>query len=204
MIVFGTRSTNLKNGQIINADCPMCKTQTSMRYSIFGKYAHVYYIPLVPVKKITVAECNTCKTTFEYIVLPDATRRKLDFEKEKQGVKIPYWMYSGLLIIAGLVSFGFYESKKAEANTAEYVKNPKVGDVYSFKLDNGHFTTARVDKVARTEVYVTFSDYEIDLESDIDRVDEPQNYTKQKDTFDLIAMQRLYNEKTIFEINRKE
>ncbi len=202
MIVFGTRASNIRNGQIINVDCPNCQSNTTMKYSVFAKYAHVYWIPFFPTSKMTVAECNSCKKTFEYIELVDSIKKKFERIKESNPVRYPVWMFSGLFVIAGIMGFGYYESKESEANTADYVKNPKVGDVYSFKLDNGHYTTARIDKVARTEVYVTFSDYEIDLESDIDRVDEPQNYTTQKDTFDLIAMQRLYNEKTIIEITR--
>jgi hypothetical protein len=83
MIFYGTKASTIKNGQIINVDCPNCETNSSMIYSVFGKYAHIYWIPLFPIKKITITECNNCKKTFEYKELPQAIQTKLDREKEK-------------------------------------------------------------------------------------------------------------------------
>jgi hypothetical protein len=202
MIIYGTRATNLRNGQIINVDCPGCETNTSMKYSVFGKYGHVYWIPFFPMKKITVAECNSCKKTYEYNELSDSIKTKLQREKEKGSVRFPVWMFSGIFIILGLIGFGFYDSQKTDLNTAEYVKNPKAGDVYFLKISEGHYTSARVDKVSRTEVYLTNNDYEIDLESDKDKLDEPKNYTSSKDTVTFFDIQQSFKKKTIIEVKR--
>ena len=44
-INFGTKATNLQNGQIINVDCPSCEKVTTMKYSVFGKYGlHFGYL----------------------------------------------------------------------------------------------------------------------------------------------------------------
>lgn len=202
MIFYGSRASNIRNGQIINADCPHCEKNTSMIYSVFGKYAHIYWIPLFPMSKLTFAECNSCKHTFEYKDLPEAIKTKFKRIKEQSPVRYPVWMFSGLFIISGLICFGFYESYKTDLETADYVKNPKVGDVYYMKLTNNHYTTSRVDKVTRTEVYVTNNDYEIDLESGMDELNEAKNYTKLKDTVEVLGIQELYKQKVITEIVR--
>ena len=202
MIFYGTRATNIRNGQIINADCPHCEKNTSMNYSVFGKYGHVYWIPFFPMEKITIAECNSCKKTFEYKDLPESIKTKFQRIKEKTPVRFPIWMFSGCFIILGLIGFGFYDSQKTDMNNAEYIKSPKTGDVYYIKISEKHYTTARVDKVSRTEVYLTNNDYEIDLESDISSIDEAKNYTDSKDTVSVLQIQDTFKNETIIEVKR--
>jgi hypothetical protein len=202
MIFYGTRASNISNGQIINVECPHCQANTSMIYSVFGKYTHIYWIPLFPVSKITIAECNSCKKTFEYKELPETIKTKFVREKEKSPVSFPVWMFSGCFIILALVGYGFYDSYQTDINEADYIKNPKVGDVYYYKLENGHFTTLRVDKTNRTEVYITINDYEIDLESDINSIDVAKNYTTSKDTVQFLQLQDYYKNEEIISIIR--
>jgi C4-type Zn-finger protein len=67
MIIFGTKASNIRNGQIINVDCPNCKSITTMKYSVFARYFHLYLIPIFPSKKLFVTECNSCQHTFGYV-----------------------------------------------------------------------------------------------------------------------------------------
>ena len=203
MIFFGTKASTIKNGQIININCPHCETNSSMIYSVFGKYAHIYWIPFFPYKKITLTECTNCKKTFEYKELPENIKTKIDREKERNPVKIPIWMFSGLFILVGIISFGFYNSYQNDINDAEYIKNPKVGDVYYIKMNDREFTTARVDKTTRTEIYLTNNDYIIDLESDIDELDKNENYTKYKDTISFLQIQEAFKDNLIISIKRE-
>jgi len=202
MIFYGTKASNIKNGQVINVDCPHCETNTSMTYAVFGKYAHVYWIPFFPIGKTTVAECNNCKRTFEYSELPQPIQTKLDREKEKDGAKTPIWMFSGLGVVAVLVAIGIYSSGETEKKEAEYLKAPKAGDVYEMKIDNGHYSTARVDKVDKDSVYVTFNDYETDKSSGINDIDVEKNYSIFRGSYTRQMIQDLYKKDSIFAINR--
>lgn len=204
MIFFGTRASSIRKGQIMNVECPNCKAIATMRYSIFARYFHLYWIPTFPTKKLSVAECNSCKQTFGYVdvELANSIRRKIEQEKEKNTLRYPIWMYSGTFLILTLFCYGFYDMHQTDLNNADYIKDPKVGDVYYMKLPNDHYTTLRVDKATRTEVYITSNDYEIDLESDISTIDETKNYTKLKDTINVIRLQGLFKDETITEIVR--
>lgn len=202
MIFFGTKASTIKNGQIANINCPHCETNSSMIYSVFGKYAHIYWIPFFPYKKITFTECTSCKKTFEYKELPDSIKNKIDREKERNPVKIPIWMFTGVFILVGIISFGFYTSYQNKINDAEYIKNPKVGDVYYIKVSDREYTTSRVDKITRTEIYLTNNDYIIDLESKIDEIDKNENYTKYKDTIPFIQIQEAFQDNLIISIKR--
>lgn len=203
MIFYGTRSSNLKNGQIINVDCPNCNENTLMKYSVFGKYAHVYWIPFFPFEKITAVECNSCKKTFLDKELPQSIKTKLDRDKEKHGIKTPIWMFSGLFLIITGIAYGFYSSDKTDKDEAEYIKNPKSRDVYSIMNLAAHYTTVRVDKVIKDSVYFTENDYETDQTTGIEDIDLPKNYTISKGVLSKKNIQELYKKETIFEVNRR-
>ncbi len=203
MIFYGTKASNLKNGQIINIDCPSCETNATFKYSVFGKYAHIYWIPLFPISKITVAECNSCKKTYEFKELSESIKTKFQREKEKSPVKFPVWMFSGLFVIAALVGFGVYKSNETDKNEAEFVKNPKVGDVYSIKVSDAHFTCARVDKIDKDSVYLTDNDYETDKTTGVDDIDVSKNYTTEKEVLTKKEIQDAFKKEKIFAITRK-
>jgi hypothetical protein len=203
MIFYGTKASNLKNGQIINVDCPSCETNATFKYSVFGKYAHIYWIPIFPISKITVAECNSCKKTYEFKELSESIKTKFQREKEKSPVKFPIWMFSGLFVIATLVGFGVYKSNETDKNEAIFIKNPKVGDIYSIKISDAHFTSARVDKIVKDSVYLTDNDYETDQITGIDDIDVSKNYTTVKEVLSKKEIQEAFKKERIFAINRK-
>ena len=201
MIFYGTKASNLLNGQIINVDCPHCSTNTSMTYSVFGKYAHVYWIPFFPVGKTTVVECNNCKRTYEFKELPEAIKTKLEREKEKNPAKTPVWMFSGFGVVALLVALAMFISGQTKDNEQAYLKDPKAGDVYSFKVDK-EYSTMRVDKVTNDSVYITYNDYIVDQSSGTDKIDIDKNYTLEKDVMTAKDLQELYKKETIYSIDR--
>jgi hypothetical protein len=202
MIFYGTKASTIKNGQIINVDCPNCETNSSMIYSVFGKYAHIYWIPLFPIKKITITECNNCKKTFEYKELPQAIQTKLDREKEKDGAKTPIWMFSGLFIIATLVAFGIYSSGETEKKEAEYLKAPKVGDIYRFESNPGFYSTMKVESILKDSLHVFINKVETNKTSGIDDIDKPENYSEIYG-YSKAEIIKMYKDKEIYEINRK-
>lgn len=202
MIFYGTKASNLKNGQIINVDCPHCETNTSMTYSVFGKYAHVYWIPFFPAGKVTVAECNNCKRTFEFKELPQPIQTKIDRQKEKDGIKTPIWMFSGLGVVAVLVAIGYVVSGQTEKKEAEYLKAPKVGDVYRFESNKGYYSTMKVETVLKDSLYVLVNDMETNKTSGINDIDKPENY-KELYGYSLKEIRKMYKDNEIYEIDRK-
>ncbi|MFH7011291.1 hypothetical protein ACHRV5_05425 [Flavobacterium sp. FlaQc-52] len=201
---YGTKASNLKDGQIINVDCPNCDTNVSMIYSIYGKYAHLYWIPFFPIKKVILTECNSCKKTFEKIELPANIQTKLDREKEKDGgIKTPIWMFSGLILVAAIAILCFYNSHQTDLDSESYVKNPKVGDVYFFNSVEGHYSTMKVDQVSKDSLIIFANKMEIDSKTDIDKIDIAQNY-KEAYSISRKNMLKLYNENKIYEVKREQ
>ncbi|MCC9074263.1 zinc-ribbon domain-containing protein [Flavobacterium sp. F-65] len=200
---YGTKASNLKNGQIINVDCPNCNLNVSMVYSIFGKYAHLYLIPFFPMKKRTFAECNSCKKTFEKFELPSTIQTKLERENEKDRVNTPIWMFTGLFIIALIVALCFYSAYQTNVDSDKYIKSPKIGDTYYMKSSEGYFSTMKVNHVSKDSVNVLINEMEIDKKTAIDEIDKDANY-KNAYRFSKKEIIKLYNEENIYEVKRNE
>lgn len=201
-INYGTKATNLRNGQIINTDCPNCEKVTTMKYSIFGKYGHFYWIPFFPMKKITVAECNLCYKTFEYVDLYESIRIKIQREIEKNPVRFPIWMFSGIFIIIGLICFGVYKSNANKTKYLDYIKNPKKGDVYYLQVSEENYSTIKVFDLTRTEVFLTHNDFEINKLSQLNTIDEDKNYNRYKDTVDILNLKNYLTDENLIEVIR--
>ncbi|MDN3673625.1 zinc-ribbon domain-containing protein [Flavobacterium branchiarum] len=201
LFYYGTKASTLKKGQIINVDCPICESNVSMMYSVFGKYAHLYLIPFFPIKKMTYTECNSCKKTFEKFELPSNIQTKLERENEKDRVSNPIWMFSGLFIIAIIASYGFYSSYETDANSEKYIKNPKIGDIYYVKSSEGFFSTMKVNTVSKDSISALINEMEIDKKTNMDEIDKDQNY-KDAYSFSKKDILKLYNEENIYEVKR--
>ncbi|MDI9310875.1 MAG: hypothetical protein QM535_11720 [Limnohabitans sp.] len=202
MTRFGTKAANLKNGVINEVKCTSCQQEVDMIYSVYGKYFFVGILPFFPLKKVKFAECKNCKKTFGESDFSNAIENKIDADIELNGViKFPLWTYSGLVVIPLIVLGVYLYHKNNESNTADYVKKPLVGDVYTIREDN-QFTTLRVDKVSNDSVYFTINDYTIGRQDKINRIDKPENYTNQKTAFSKEEIIQFHAKDSIVNIDR--
>lgn len=201
MIFYGTNASRLKDGRLSNVTCPNCDTQTSMNYSVFGKYFYIYWIPIFPIGKTNVLECNNCHRTYKLKELPEQIKQKFELEKHK-GVPIKH--FAGLGIIAALVAALFYSNAVDKENEALYIENPIAGDVYSTESeDAGFYTTAKVHKVTEDSIFLVFNSYEIDGKFSTDDIDKTENYDiDSMEGYTIDEIQMLYEDEIIYQIDR--
>jgi len=96
-MIYGTRASHLRSFQVKDIPCPYCEHTENQNVSIFGRYAHVLWIPFFPVGKTQVAECTRCKRTYDK---SDFSEKMRLISKELKGrVSSPKWMWSGLGIV---------------------------------------------------------------------------------------------------------
>jgi ribosomal protein S27E len=202
MIFYGSRSTKLKEGRINNVNCKDCEELTTYSYVIFGKYAHLYWIPFFPMKKQYVIECDNCGRTYKAKNLPKIIYER--FNKDYRAAKSPLWNYSGLAVLGVLISLAFYQSNRHAENNLKYINDPKVGDVYAtLGSENGYYTSAKVIEITNDSVYVVFSDYEVDKKHKTYKVDKASNYTDNTAAFSKKDLILLFDEETIYNVNRE-
>ncbi len=200
MIFYGTNSSRLKDGQLRNVKCPNCSEQTTMHYSVFGKYAYIYWIPIFPLGKTNVLECDNCKKTYKLKELPQPVKDKFETEKHRG---VPFLHFSGLAIIALAIGYFSYANAKHKDLEAEYIKTPAVGDVYSVKTESkGHYSSIKVIEVKTDSVFVVFNNYEIDKKTGIDQIDKAENYSTVIDGYLKSELESLYKDNTIYAIHR--
>ena len=175
MIIYGSRATHLKSDQLRNATCPNCQTKGSLTASAYGRHTHIFWIPLFPMGKTGVFECQHCHKGFKKKELGEDG--KMDYKNFLVDVKTPLWKFSGLGIIALLISWGAYASIMKESKVSELVDNPAMYDKYTFKTENNSYSTFKIIEVFEDSIYVDQNDYEIDKLSAIHKIDKEENYS---------------------------
>ena len=103
MIIYGTRATGISQFAVPNVDCGHCQSQNTQRIAVFGRYAHVFWIPLFPIGKVAVAECSHCKRTVEKSEFTPALKSR--YEDQAKEIKRPVWHWAGLTMVLLLVGF---------------------------------------------------------------------------------------------------
>ncbi len=175
MIVYGYRSTHLKSANLPNVKCPNCETQNQMTTSVYGRHVHIFWIPLFPAGNTGIFECRNCHKGFKKNELNEDG--KLAYKNFKSQVKTPIWKYSGLGLIAVLIAFGFYAKKQGDAEVAEYLENPAMYDVYTFRTEGNYYSTFKVLQVFKDSLYVSYNGMETNKRSGIKDIDKPANYS---------------------------
>ena len=204
MIFYGTNASRLKEGVLNNVTCPACGDITSMNYTVFGKYAYLYWIPVFPLGKTTVLECNSCKTTFKLKELPQQIQQKFEIERHRG---VPLKHFAGLFIILAFVSWALYANAKNKENEAIYIDAPKVGDIYHTEgSSSSYYTSAKVIAIEKDSVFLVYNDYETNKKSGISDIDKDSNYSLVEDPYGLTIanIKQLYEDEVIFKIERDE
>ena len=201
MIFYGTNSSRLKTGQLRHVTCPNCENQTSMNYNVFGKYAYLYWVPVFPLSKENMLECNSCKKTFKLKELPEQIQQKFDLEKHRG---VPIFHFSGLIVIGLIITWFSYSNSNDKKLEALYIKSPQVGDIYSIEssTNNGYYTTMKIINVTKDSIDYIFNDYEIDKKYKINKIKNNSYNAFIIESISKDYLKILYEEKTIYKIYR--
>lgn len=150
-IFFGTRSSKIKTRKLQGpTECPHCQSQDSFFATTFGKYFHVFWIPILPFSKTTLVECAHCKKTYRTNELPENIQQALHKTDEQNPVKRPIWhslgclvvvAFFGLSIILSIVGIIFFKANRdirenlLDADIEQLTNTPDQGtDAVSYHL----------------------------------------------------------------------
>ncbi|MCT4591477.1 MAG: zinc ribbon domain-containing protein [Carboxylicivirga sp.] len=201
MIIYGWRASHIKSEANNRIICPSCGETGTIVNSVFGRYVHIFWIPVIPIGKTGGAQCTHCQKTFSKKEMNDDMKRA--YKTMKGDTRIPFWHFSGIFVIGliiGLVSFSNNAEAKAEK---EYIEAPLAGDVYEYENGPSRYSTIKVLEVSEDSIYFLQNNYDFTSKSGIEEIDVDSCYAD-----DIYMMSRselldLYTEGTIFDINRK-
>lgn len=201
MIIYGSNSKNLRSANPKNLKCPNCAAEGSTSINILNHYAHVFWVPLFPLGRKMVSQCDNCQHVLKRKQMP------ADFDMDARTLmaetRIPLWSFSGLALLAVFALWIVYSGNQKEKATAEYFAAPIENDVYNITTEGGNYSTMKLIAVDADSVTVTFNLYEIDKRSKVDELDKAENYEEEYYRIARSLLVEMYEAKEIFSISRE-
>jgi hypothetical protein len=162
MIIYGRKGKILAKEPVTDK-CPNCQTQNSIDMYIVQDYAHVFWIPLIPIGKTGVSHCGQCKGVLKLREMPLYLMKT--YETVKVKTKTPIWMFLGLAIIAVFIIVNVIDSRKKDQNNSTFITAPKAGDIFEIKTKDNQYTLFKTVWVVGDSVYVNINKYTSDKSS---------------------------------------
>lgn len=200
MVIYGSKAVHVKSKESKTTTCPNCGTIGSVTLSVYRRHAHIFWIPLFPIGKKGVSQCQHCKNVLKTNEMPEPIKR--EYNALKKEIKGPIWQFTGLVIITALVAWGVYAEGERKKRAMEYISAPMKGDVYEHKVESGSYSTLKVIHLSNDSVFVAPNDYEISKKSSIHTIDKPENYSQSTYGISKNELGEMYGSGEIFEIKR--
>ncbi|TVT41560.1 zinc-ribbon domain-containing protein [Hymenobacter setariae] len=185
---FGTGTSIISNFELVGVSCVNCGTRNSVFVTVYSRYLHLFWIPVLPMGKSSVSKCGHCQQVFEAKQMPPAYREPA-LEAQQQA-RIPVTNYLALAVVGvlfvGLMIVGALGGQKhptakqltnvvGTAPTASAMEEalvaadpaaneplleaPKVADIYAMRNPDKHYSLMRVARIAPDTVYLQTSTY---------------------------------------------
>ncbi len=201
MIAYGTRAKLLASG-LQTEKCLNCSTMNSIQVSLYQRLAHVFWLPFFPIGKTGVSQCRHCRQVLELRQFPPAT--KAVYESLKLQAKTPIWTFSGLAVIAILISIGVYSGIQKNQRVARLILKPTVGDIYSVKTTDNQYTLYKIREIQGDSAFLSRNKFETDRESGLDAIRRKGDdaYSADEYSFSGEQLKMMANDGTIRDIRR--
>lgn len=200
MIVYGSKSVHLKSAQPTTTVCPSCGQTGTIILSTYSKHAHVFWIPLFPIGRLGLSQCQHCKHMLETDKMPGELR--MEYNTLKATTRAPLWQFSGLALIAFIFLSVTYSNGEDKKKALEYLANPAVGDVYEYKTDSKNYSTLKVMAVSADSVFVSPNEYETNKMTHMYEIDKAENYPDITYSISISDLKQKYISNNIYDINR--
>ena len=115
LILFGRRVARIAKYVDNDHICYPCKA-FDREISVYQPYFHFCFIPVLPIgRKEFVIRCTNCG---------DETRTESILKKYERRARTPFYLYSALILAAGITAYWFYWNHNNQKHNAEYVADP--------------------------------------------------------------------------------
>lgn len=131
MIIFGRRTIRIKKYDDFNIKCENCG-KYHQRFYTYQQYFHIMFIPFFPIGiKSVRCSCVECNDAFNQ-------QKKNDYLSM---TKTPIYMFSGGLLVIGIIVLATLGNIKNQNQTREFAYNPMIGDVYRIRYNENSNTS---------------------------------------------------------------
>lgn len=202
MIIFGLRTGNAKQAKSNLHDCAYCGTSQSVQLHFYTRYFHIFWIPVIPLYKTGVSQCNHCKQVLDKAQMPP--HLQAGYAQARKKAKTPIKYYSWLIIVAVFFAFAVFAVITENKDTKAWLQQPQAGDVYEIKKDDG-YTLYRIKEIKGDTVVVNLHEYTVEKTSALRRLkkDYPNTYSDSAVPLAKSELMAMYEARTLKRINRK-
>ncbi|MFD2785587.1 hypothetical protein [Hymenobacter rubripertinctus] len=173
MLIYGYQTSHLLT-EPVEGSCPACAAADSLRMSVFGRYAHLYWVPLLPIGKTGASECRQCGQVVGAKEMAPQLRQSL--RELKQRSRAPWWHFAGLLLAVVGLGWALVANSNDERANQSFITLPHRGDLYHVRTSNGHYSLWKVQDVAGNAVKLLANNYEIDNQTKVSELNRPENF----------------------------
>jgi hypothetical protein len=138
--MHGKLTARIKKHVETQEHCKNCNS-FDLDIKVYRDFHHFIFIPIMPAgDKVAKIYCNQCGEGLR----TESIRRH--YEKI---TKTPFWLYSGPILVGLLIIIIVIVNLFNQRQKAEYVKHPKIGDVYEMRQDQNGLTTYYFMRISR-------------------------------------------------------
>lgn len=183
MVIVGT-TTHLRYQSTLQGKCPYCDLNNSnLELQLYCDYTHLTLIPLFPVKRHGSIHCTGCNALITYEELPQDCKTSVDAIAQKKR-HFPIWTFTGSLLILLSLSI-FIKNWYVKSHTDYPLEQLQKGDVVFYETENGYYSSFKILERKGPTFKVVHNTYIQNTFFDLEDLNEPSNYSKQKETLTL-------------------
>lgn len=200
MIIYGSKATQLARETQFEK-CKNCGATNSVDVYVIQKYAHVFWIPFVPIGKTGVSQCSHCKQTLRLKEMPESLRSTYDVLKRQ--TKAPAWTFIGIGVLALLIIWGVVSIQQDNARNKKLVQEPRSGDIYEVKSGD-NYTLYKVDEVRGDTVTLLLSMFETNKTSGLHDIKKKGNgaWSPETEAVSKAELKQMFSDGKIIDVER--
>jgi hypothetical protein len=149
--------------------------------------------------KTGVCQCDHCKQVLSLKEMPASL--VISYNNLKEKAKTPIWMFSGLALLAILITIGIISGKKNDEKNAKLILSPKAGDIFEIKVNNSQYTLYKVNEVLGDSVFVQINDYETNKVTGLNDL-KKEAYSEEVMGFSKAELKQMLEKGEIIDIER--
>lgn len=202
MIIYGTNGAHLHTAPLPGLACPSCATPEALQLSVFSRYVHIYYVPVLPYSRPAVTQCLHCQQAWDEKALPAAIRPEVQAFKKQ--FRAPIWHWTGVfLLVVGIVWASVASSRDDKANAA-FLAAPRAGDIYTVHEKEGdpNYSLLKVVSAEGNLVELVANQYQVNNSHPIHDLNAPAKYSKESFSLTLLDLRTMQNKGQITDVDR--
>ena len=204
MIIYGTNGTLVRTAPLPGVACPFCTTADTLKFSLYGRYAHIYWIPLFPYSRPAVVQCSHCQQAWDGKTLPAALQNPVRALKKQ--TRIPLWHWSGIALAGVALVWGLVASTQDARTNKAYLAAPRAGDIYTVHSleKTQQYSLLKVLSAHGNTVELVANEYTVDDSHPVNKINEPARYSQEPFSLTQFELQIMQNKGELTDVDRFE